>query len=79
MDEPTEKIVSIGTMSKAYDILATHGYERFRLYVSACDMGTEDIERCINKHKYNTEPEFREVINQKCKYIKDKWGIDIKP
>ena len=78
MDEPTENTVSIGTMSKAYNILSEHGYERFRRYVAACDMGTNDIEACINKHKYATEPEFRDAINQKCKYIKDKWGIGIK-
>jgi predicted 3-demethylubiquinone-9 3-methyltransferase (glyoxalase superfamily) len=42
-------------------------------------MPNQDIERVINKHKYNTEPEFRKAISKKCQYIKDKWGISIKP
>ncbi len=77
MGEQTEELVSIGTMFNAYNILSEHGYERFRSYVNVCNMATEDIERCINKHKYNTEPEFRKAIDVKLKYIKDTWGVNL--
>ncbi len=77
MDEPAEKVVSIATMFKAYDILAEYGYERFRRYVVACNMSTQDIERCINKHKYNTEPEFKAEIDKKIKDIKNKLGVEL--
>jgi len=69
----------IGLLYKASWILENHGYAKFRNYVDRVNMPNQDIERVINKHKYNSDPEFRESIEQKCKYIKDKWGIEIKP
>ncbi len=78
MDEPAENLVSIAILFKAYDILAEYGYERFRRYVVACDMATHDIERCINTHTYNTEPDFRVDIDKKIKYIKDKMDVGLK-
>ena len=69
----------IAFLYKALWVLENHGYAKFRNYVDRINMPNQDIERVINKHKYNTEPEFREAIKKKCQYIKDKWGIDIKP
>ena len=79
MDEPAKNVVSIGTMFKAFNILSEHGHERFRQYVTACDMSVEDIERCLNKHLYVTDQEFRVSIDHKIKYIRDKWRVEIKP
>jgi hypothetical protein len=69
----------ISFLHKALWVLENHGYTKFRKYATRINMPNQDIERVINKHKYNTEPEFRKAISKKCQYIKDKWGISIKP
>jgi len=56
---------------QAYNILAGQGHEAFLRFVNRIDMPTQDIERVLNKHYYNTKPEFRKKIDAKIKKIKD--------
>ncbi len=69
----------VSLLFRALWVLENHGYEKFRKYTAKIDMPVSDIERVINKNKYNTEPEFKAKINEKIKDIKDTLGVELKP
>lgn len=65
---PVEKLV------QAYNILQGQGSDAFRRFVTRVEMPTEDIERVLNKHNYNTDSEFRRKIDAKIRRVKEKWA-----
>ena len=68
----------VSFLHRSYWVLETHGFTKFRKYVDRINMPHEDIERVLNKHKYQTDPVFIESIRKKYQFIKDKWGVDIR-
>lgn len=54
---------------KALWILGHREQRHFWDYVKEVDMPSQDIERVLNKHKYNTDPEFKAKIQTKIRNI----------
>jgi hypothetical protein len=82
MDSPTWEKIDYGVhedlrfpvsfLYRALWVLENHGYTNFRKYVDRINMPNQDIERVLNKHKYKTDPEFRDKIKNKLKSVQEK-------
>ena len=62
---------------EAYKILESKGHGAFRNYVNRVDMPSVDIDRVTTKYNFNHDPEFRAMVMDKLKPLKQKLGIDV--
>ena len=87
MEEPEKEIkydkdddyrFPVALLYKALWILKKFGHETFYQYCEGVDMPSQDIERVLNKYKYETDPKFRkEVKGILARIVKKLKGTDL--
>ena len=69
----------VNNLYKGLWVLKKHGYTKFRDYANRINMPNQDIERVLNKYKYETDPTFRKEIHDRLREVERKLdGTDFK-